>query len=408
MRASTRTSLVACLLVVCLAAPAMAQDITQDPGADARMHFGPLALTPRLGLRDVGVDSNVLNSSGDPQKDFTATFLTGADAWLTAGRTRLTSKTEVGWVYYQDLVGQRSFDFAEKARYDVFLNRVVPYVIGEYDRTRQRLNYEIDARALRTSGTAGGGVILRAGARLSFDVGAVRRRLSFADDQTIEGVRLAAALNRTEDLLNTTVRVSLTPLTTFVVLMGGEHDRFEFSSFRDSNSVRVEPGFELKPYALISGRALVGYRHFDALTPGVPDFSGVVAAVDVSYTMREMTRLAVVFNRDVDYSYEVTSPYYISTGGTLTLTQAVGTSWDVLARIGRTRLAYQGLSSLGVPISDQSTRTDRVFLYGIGVGRRIAEDVRVGVNAEWLRRSSPIQVRTYTGVKIGGSVTYGF
>ncbi len=236
----------------------------------------------------------------------------------------------------------------------------------------------------------------------------IRRRLSFDEDQTIEDVRLATALNRTEDLANAAVRVSLTPLTTFVLLVGGEHDRFEFSPLRDSDSIRVQPGVELKPYALISGKASVGYRRFNALAAGVPDFTGVVAAVDVSYTLREMTRFAVAFNRDVDYSYEPTSPYYVSTGGTLTLTQAIGTSWDVVARAGRTRLAYQALTELDGPIGARSARNDRVFIYSVGAGRHIASDIRVGVAADWIKRSSPIQARTYTGLKIGGSVTYGF
>ena len=43
-------------------------------------------------------------------------------------------------------------------------------------------------------------------------------------------------------------------------------------NFRDSDSVKVLPGFELKPFALIAGTVFVGYRQFNPLDRRVPDY----------------------------------------------------------------------------------------------------------------------------------------
>ena len=104
---------------------------------------------------------------------------------------------------------------------------------------------------------------------------------------------MTAALNEEVTEGAVAFRMDLTPLTTFVVRTGVSNDVFEFSHVRDSNSVMVVPGLEMKPSALLSGKASVGFRRFNAKSATVPDFSGVVAAVDVGYVMREVTRIGV-------------------------------------------------------------------------------------------------------------------
>ncbi len=408
MRLSAAALLAVCLLTLGWSNAAFAQDISQDPGANAAMHLGPVALTPRLSLRNVGIDSNVLNSSGDPQRDFTATFAPGADAWMNIGRVRLSSRTDVGWVYFKDLTDQRSFELNQQGRLDLVMTRIVPHIGGGYQRTRERPNLEIDARALRTTKTGEGGLLFRLGPRLTFDMGYTQRIFAFEDDQAIEDVRLAKALNRTEQEATGVVRFVLTPLTTLVVTMSDERDRFDFSPLRNSDSSSVVPGFEFKPFALISGKASVGYRRFDALAETVPDYAGVVAAVDVSYTARDATRLAVAFKRDVEYSYEATSPYYVTNGGGVTVTQAIGTNWDAVARVSRTTLGYRALTGLSGDALEISSRSDRVFTYGGGLGCRTAANIHFGIDADWTERTSIVSGRSYTGFKLGGSVTYGF
>jgi hypothetical protein len=408
MRLSRIARVTTCVLAVVWPATVRAQDIAQDPGANAAIHLGPVGVTPRLALRNVGIDSNVLNASGSPQRDFTATFAPGADLWLSIGRARLSSRTDIGWIYFRELADQRSFEVNQQERLDLVLARFVPHVAGGYLRTRQRPNLEIDARALRTTTSGDGGVLFRLGPKLSLDTAIAYRDFAYAEEQAIENIRLATALNHTEQEVTGTVRYSVTPLTTFVVLFTDEHDRFQYSPLRDSNSTRIAPGFEFKPFALISGKASVGYRKFDALNSSVPDYSGLVAAVDVTYTARDATRFAFAFNRDVEYSFELTSPYYVSNGGGITLTQAIGTSWDLIGRVTRTTLSYQAVAGLAGEGLEIASRNDRVFTYGGGLGCRTAANLHFGVDADWTERSSLVAGRGYTGFRLGGSVTYGF
>src|SRR5262245_621514 len=49
---------------------------------EARSHLGPFYVTPRITLKELGVDSNVFNAAGEPESDFTATVTPSADIWI--------------------------------------------------------------------------------------------------------------------------------------------------------------------------------------------------------------------------------------------------------------------------------------------------------------------------------------
>ncbi len=118
-------------------------------------------------------------------------------------------------------------------------------------------------------------------------------------------------------------------------------ETFDYEKIRDSSGIRVVPGVEFKPLALISGSAKVGFRQLDFKNPAIPDYTGPVASVNLAYTLMGMTRFGVQVDRDVLYSFEQTQPYYVLTGIIGTITQGLSRTWDVQARIGDQRLAYQ-------------------------------------------------------------------
>ena len=93
--------------------------------------------------------------------------------------------------------------------------------------------------------------------------------------------------------------------------------------------------------------------------------------------------------------------YYVSTGVNVEVQQALGSAWDVVGRLGRTGLDYQGLGPIG-------SRVDHVVVAGGGIGRRLVTDVRVGLDVDRAARHSTLLTRQYAGVRVGGSVTYGF
>jgi hypothetical protein len=120
----------------------------------------------------------------------------------------------------------------------------------------------------------------------------------------------------------------------------------------------------------------------------------------VAYTAPTQTRLNVIFNRDLQYSYENLTPYYVQTQWSGSVTHRVVGRWDVQLTGGRDRLAYEGLAGI-------EARTDHVGRYGGGVGYNIGEGLRVGFDVQSFYRSSPVPSREYGNLRAGLSVTYG-
>jgi hypothetical protein len=203
------------------------------------------------------------------------------------------------------------------------------------------------------------------------------------------------------------LRYALTSLTTFVTAGTVEEDRFLRSPLRDSDSWSVVAGFEFRPFALISGAAAIGYRRFETLDIRLPDFEGLVADVEVKWVIRDMTRLIIGVDRDVQYSFELVEPFFVQTGWNVDARQMISYDWDVEARLGRTRLAYRGLlDENGAAVG--AGRVDDVKVYGVGIGRHIGSELRVGFNVNHVERLSDAPGRSYGGYRIGGTVTYGY
>jgi len=189
------------------------------------------------------------------------------------------------------------------------------------------------------------------------------------------------------------------------VLAEREQDRFEFSPVRDSDSTQVTGGVELDPFALIAGKASIGYQNFTPLDPTVPAYRGVVGAGGLTYVLLGATKVALDASRQVQYSYELANPYYLQTGASGSLSQHIFGPVDVVGRLGVQRLQYRSRSSqqpagLGP--------TDYIYSYGGGAGYRFGRDGRIGFNLDRQRRTSGSAGREYKSLRYGTSVTYGF
>ena len=228
-----------------------------------------------------------------------------------------------------------------------------------------------------------------------------RTNIAFDQKETFLGVALASALNRRTDTERLQLRYELTPLTTLVVNSDAIQDRFEFSRTRNGDSIRIVPGFEFKPFALISGTVAVGVRHFNALNEALPDYNGVVANVDAKYVL-SATQVRLRIGRDLDFSYEDANPYYTATSAELELTERLNRTWDVVGKGAWQTLAYRQVEPLPAV-----GRTETGRGYGLGVGYRLGETFRLGVDAIYSMRRSVEAARQYDGLRVGASVSYG-
>lgn len=401
-----------CALLIPVSVQAQASQDGSQAAAEARLHLGPLALQPKLAIRNLGVDTNTLNANEGAERDITATVSPELQSWLRVGRLQLSGSSSIDWNYFQRLSSQRSFNGAQAGRADLSLGYVRPYVGGRIARSRQRPNLEIDARVERTTREAQAGMDFLFGPRLTLTLAAVSRTFDFGE-AALGDVVLADALNRDERASALEGRFVLTPLTSLVFETEYRQDRFERTTSRDTDTVLVEGGLEFKPLALISGRARVGFRHFAPREATMPEFRGLTSDVELSYLVRDLTRVTVTVARDLEYSFEPSEPYYVSTGTQVQVVQALGSSWDLVGRGGRTTLAYERITSSGVPggttaLIAGGARVDRILVGGGGVGRRLGTDIRVGIDVDRVARRSVVSSRSYAGIRVGGSVTYGY
>ena len=399
------------LVCLCLLAPAaaFAQTTSAAPPPDAweqaRWRFGPLAMTPSVTMSNLGVDTNVFNQPEDPKQDFTVTVGPKVDWWLRAGRARLLGSDLVEGVYFATYPSQNGLNQKHSATFELPINRLRPYAGASWLTTNDRPGYEIDARARHTETGVKGGAVIRLTNIVNLDLGVTRVDYEFTGDEVFQGSSLAKQLNRRTQTYGATIRAKVTPLTTIKVSADGVTERFTQSPGRDNDGYRILGGVEMDAFALVKGNASAGYRKLDMLAPGVTDYSGPVWAADLAYTLKGMTRFGVGASRDVLFSFEITEPYYVQTGWSLSVTQVLRGPWDVQARGGWYRLAYRrALLQDVLPDS----RIDHYNTWGGGIGYKVGPATRIGVNADYYRRQSSRDLRNYEGLRAGVTVTYGF
>jgi hypothetical protein len=399
----------AAIVVLMLAAPLARAQTAETGGPDpakVRVRIGPLSLNPTFGLTNAGIDTNIFNEPDQlaPKRDFTMTVTPATDLWLRLGVTWLTGNIKEDLVYYNKYVIERSVNSHYTAGWLVPLNRLTVKVGTDYLSTRERPGFEIDARSQRNELGYTGSVEIRALSKTFFGLQGSHRKVSYDKAAVFLNSNLQFELNRTMTSGGLAVRHQLTPLTSLLLEVSREQDRFEFSPLRDSNSTHISGGVRFDPFALIKGSATFGYRDFQSLSPGLPDFQGSTAAVDLSYVALGSSKLGLTVTRDVQYSYDIDQPYYVQTGIAGSIAQQIFGPVDVVGRLGAQRLDYRTRVGAGVAALE---RADHVHSYGGGIGYHIGRDIRIGFNIDHYDRRSPISLRQYNGLTYGTSVTYG-
>jgi hypothetical protein len=402
VRAGVLVVFMTCVCV--MASRAGAQTAAPDASMErARVQLGPLGLTPSVALTNLGIDTNVFNEVDEPKQDFIFTVSPHVDASLRVRRARLQVMARSDLVYFRKYSSERSVDTAVDSKLEFRGTRITPWVAGSVSSGRQRFGYEVDLRFRRVTKDGGAGVEARLTGRTRVVVSAHRTEYAHDASAVFLGTSLQEVLNRRNDSIGLDLRYRLTALTTFVASTQAIRDRFEFVPSRNTDGMRVETGFDLTPFALISGRGRVGYRALNGKGT-TPDYSGLVASVGAGSTIKGRTHVDVAIERDVHYSIEFAYPYFLLTGATVVVTPRLTQRWDTQGRIGAQRLAYRGAEGISDLLRH---RIDRYRVIGVGVGYRMGREMRIGFNVDRERRASPVQRRDYLGYRTGISVTYG-
>jgi hypothetical protein len=391
----------ACALLAPIAAHA--QTATDDPLDTAMIRIGPVGINPSIALRNMGVDDNVFNDPEHPKSDFTFTVTPKAEVLFRPRRLHLAYTTSTDYVYYHAYASERGTNQSSQVRAEFDLGRLQPYAAAGGASTRERYNQEVDSRARHHDRTYAAGAALRLASRTSVSAAVRQTRVDFDEGSAFRGEDLARAFNSTIDAVEGTFGLQLTPLTGISLVVTREQQRFDLDPDRDSDTTRVTPTITFSPGALLNGSAAVGYRRFNGKSPSLADFSGLVAVVNLSATILGRNRLDTTFARDVRYSYQQDVPYYLATGGSATLTTLIGGPFDV--KITGTR---QGLDYRRSEAPETRGSADTYTSYGGGVGYRLRQRMRLGVDAEWVRRRSDrTSGREFHNRRIFASLSWG-
>lgn len=374
---------------------------TSDPVPPGTVTLGPLRITPSLILKDMGVDDNVFNDPVDPKRDFTFTVTPRADVLFRMRRLRLNYVTATDYVYYRTYRTERGTNTSSSARLEFDLGTLKPYATIQGLNSKSRLNNEVDARARHRDLVYGAGVALKIASRTNLLLNGSQGKIAYDPNaEKFRGVDLRQSFDGHRQTVDAGLAVALTPLTTFTLSVAREQQRFQLSPDRDSNSWRVSPAFTFSPSGLLTGSASVGYRRFQPLSPALPAYSGLVSAVTVGATIYGRHQVQGVFNRDVQYSYDLTTDYFVGTGGTVAWTLSVIGPIDLRATAGRYLMDYRG--------GGGQAGSDKTTTYGGGVGYRFSNRARLGVNVEWSRRDSNRSAeRGYRNHRIFAGLTWG-
>ena len=365
------------------------------------LKFGPVRIQPAFVIQNIGEDPNVFNSATNPQSDFTMTISPKINVLFTVRRSKTTFTQTTDYVYFKKFASERGTNYSYALREDVDLGILQPFASASIGSSKRRINNEVDARARHdaTDYTAGTGVNIFTRTHASFK--ARRNRTTFDPNETFRGESLSHAFDGVLRGFDTSVGVSLTPLTSFDVVFTKEQQRFDVAPERDSDTFRVMPTLSFSPMGLLNGSAAFGYRRFTPKEPTVPAYRGFVAQVTAGITVLERHRLSTTILRDVSYSYDQTAVYYLqnSVGGSWAY--QIGRGFDSSLGATRNLMHYHQTATSG-------QADDTYTSYDVAFGYRVSPRLRASVNGTFSKRKSEVSPdRAYDSNRVFGTVTWG-
>ena len=218
------------ILILLCAGTAHGQIPPEPDPSSIRVRIGPLWLNPTLSLTNAGIDTNVFNDSeaDQPKRDFTLTVTPQTDLWLRMGRTWVMGNIKEDIVWYNTYASERS------ANTGYALNWLVPLTRVLVRRRRQRYLTPMNGRAskstcepiARSKASMARSRFARCRGRCS--ALEVKSGNSISPRAVFLGINLRDELNRTVTAASVTMRHELTPLTSLMVDVGRQQERFDF------------------------------------------------------------------------------------------------------------------------------------------------------------------------------------
>jgi len=345
------------------------------------LHAGVFRIAPGLTIREIGHDDNVFNEALNPKED-----------WVVAGRPDVTVYTRVPMLelsayagsdmqWYKTYESERSVGYMYRARADVLLSRVFPFVGGGRTQTRNRPNGEIDARAEQQIDELSGGIGYSFSENGSMFGSWIESALKYQDEFQ-SGVNLNQSLSHHTTEYQAGLRTDLTPLLSMQLRGSYREDDFDLDDSRNGDTRAATAEFVFDQSAVISGVATIGFEDYQPVNPLVRTFRGVTGSGFLRYPFFEIGTFNFGYNHSREYSFDSTEAYYVDTTLRLVYTQRLFGAFDLQGQAAHSTLDY-GNGENG------SERKDTLETYNGNLGYNLPNKTRLSMNYEYARRRSP-------------------
>lgn len=385
-----------------------------NPREKARMQLGPLYLTPRLALREFGIDTNVFNEDETRKSDLTFTLTPALDAWVPMGHRGLIKATvSSDLVYFRTYSSERSVAYGASVRAEAYAKRITVHTTAGLGFMRDRPNFEIDARTRRSTSAVQVGLDVALAPKVTLDMALTKSTVGFDEEATFLGIGLRSVLDRQTSGVSGGLRFLATPLTTFALRAESSATRFHYSPWRNSVDFTVMPGVIFKTGALITGSAYLGVRRSDVESRALPDFTGLVSDVSLAHTFRGVLQVGVDHTRGLEHSFELGQPYFINHSFGVRVRRALGPVFDLEGQFQRHAYDYSDFldaAGSGSPgLETEAGRRDVTLIQGLSLGIRVGRVGRLAGGLEYQSRHSNLATgRDYRGLRIRTTVSHGF
>ena len=398
---------VALATLVLTAGPLPAGAAEKQKKQHGRFRVGPVYLTPKLALKNAGVDSNVFNQRTGEIPDTSIVLSPTLLAALPVGRRiRLTGEGHVDFNYFRRQSSERSTDFGGEGRAELDFGPFTFFGGGGGGQSRQRFSIDVDQRVLRHERWATAGLKLTPSPRLSATLSASGRIYEFGSF-LVRGFNVKENLDRNELTASLLLRSAVTRRTAVVASADVIEDRFlrqAGSASRLTHSRRYLAGFEFGQKTFIRGKLLAGVREFPA-SASAPPYRGPALAVSSSVPLLQYGRLTVLADRDIYYSV---SPGIVASDRVRNTYVSTRLSAEVevglpFALLGRSSFGLEEAKYL-LPYPNGegfAPRVDHLWTAGASVLRAFRTGLRVGGGVQWGRRVSSFPLFSYQGLRYG-------
>lgn len=398
------------LVLLSSAAPAAAQ-ARGVPQQEGRFRLGPMRVTPRLELRNAGVESNVFNSAVTAVPDTSVVLRTQLDGYLPVrGRLRLYGTGYTDFNYFRRESTERSTDFGGRGHAELPVGPLVLFGGGGGGQARQRATIDIDERVLRQEKSAYLGAETHVGSRItvwgqaSGLVSRYGRTFSNAGDP----FRLARGLDRNTLTATGEMRVRLSTLTELVARGEAVEDRFlkQLDAGRVTRSYRVLGGFRFDPLAAVNGTLLGGYREIPRSSSGsIPPYRGPIFMADTSIPLYGRLRLGLTGQRDIVFAAtgaEASQGRLRNTYVSSRLTGAVEIGLPLELRLRTSAGFEEARYVLPYTLGTRSVRrADHLYTATATLLRQVGDSFGIGGSASFTRRVSNFPGSSYEGYRYG-------